>query len=165
MVVTLSCGFSRLSSNLYLFLLVQCWLFYSRDFFSKVPSLFFVTDSWTKNVEKWAKQILGAACNQFSCLIIFLVVSPQAVLEARSVKVLVVAFGSVEGAQMWFEQTGCNYNMVLDPQRTVRTRVFTLTHWLTDWLTDWLTEWNTVDLNNSWGNEGDKKMSKAIDGK
>lgn len=43
----------------------------------------------------------------------------QAVLEARSVKVLVVAFGSVEGAQMWFEQTGCNYDMVLDPQRTV----------------------------------------------
>lgn len=43
----------------------------------------------------------------------------QAVLKARSVKVLVVAFGSVEGAQMWFEQTGCNYNMVLDPQRTV----------------------------------------------
>lgn len=41
----------------------------------------------------------------------------QAVLEARSVRVLVVSFGSVEGARLWLEQTGCTFDMLLDPQR------------------------------------------------
>lgn len=45
----------------------------------------------------------------------------QADLEARSVRVLVVSFGSVEGAQIWLEQTGCSFEMVLDPQRKVGT--------------------------------------------
>uniref|UniRef100_A0A3Q3GNH0 Selenoprotein L n=1 Tax=Labrus bergylta TaxID=56723 RepID=A0A3Q3GNH0_9LABR len=43
----------------------------------------------------------------------------QALLDARSVKVLVVSFGGVEGAQLWKEQTGCTYDMLLDPQRKV----------------------------------------------
>lgn len=43
----------------------------------------------------------------------------QAVLKARSVKVLVVAFGVVEGAQLWLEQTGCTFDIVLDQQRKV----------------------------------------------
>lgn len=40
-------------------------------------------------------------------------------LEARSVRVLVVSFAGMEGAQVWLEQTGCTLNMVLDPQRKV----------------------------------------------
>lgn len=43
----------------------------------------------------------------------------QAVLEAWSVRVLVVAFGGMEGAQVWLEQTGCTFDMLLDPQRKV----------------------------------------------
>ncbi|XP_040925362.1 selenoprotein L isoform X2 [Betta splendens] len=43
----------------------------------------------------------------------------QADLEARSMRVLVVSFGSREGAQMWLEQTGCSFEMVLDPQRQI----------------------------------------------
>lgn len=38
-------------------------------------------------------------------------------------KVLVVSFGSVEGAQLWLEQTGCSFEMLLDPQRKVTTLI------------------------------------------
>lgn len=34
-------------------------------------------------------------------------------------RVLVVSFGSVEGAQLWLEQTGCTFNIVLDQQRKI----------------------------------------------
>uniref|UniRef100_A0A3Q3GFB6 Selenoprotein L n=1 Tax=Kryptolebias marmoratus TaxID=37003 RepID=A0A3Q3GFB6_KRYMA len=30
-----------------------------------------------------------------------------------------VSFGGVEGAQLWLEQTGCTFEMLLDPQRKV----------------------------------------------
>ncbi|KAK2889977.1 hypothetical protein Q8A73_018277 [Channa argus] len=43
----------------------------------------------------------------------------QADLDARSVQVLVVSFGSLEGAQLWLEQTGCSFEMLLDPQRKI----------------------------------------------
>lgn len=43
----------------------------------------------------------------------------KAVLESRSVRVLVVCFGSVEGAQLWLKQTGCAFNIVLDPHREI----------------------------------------------
>lgn len=43
----------------------------------------------------------------------------QALLDARSVKVLVVSFGGVEGAKLWLEQTGCSFDMLLDPQRKI----------------------------------------------
>ncbi|CAJ1077988.1 selenoprotein L [Xyrichtys novacula] len=43
----------------------------------------------------------------------------QALLDARSVKVLVVSFGGLEGAKLWMEQTGCAYDMLLDPQRKI----------------------------------------------
>lgn len=49
----------------------------------------------------------------------------QAFLRARSLRVLVVSIGVLEGAQMWLEQTGCTFEMVLDPQRKVGTCVFT----------------------------------------
>lgn len=43
----------------------------------------------------------------------------QAALEAQSVWVLVVSFGCMEGAQLWLEQTGCSFDMLLDPQRKI----------------------------------------------
>jgi len=51
---------------------------------------------------------------------LFHVASLQAALEARSVRVLVVSFGGMEGAQLWLEQTGCTFDLLLDPQRKVR---------------------------------------------
>lgn len=45
-------------------------------------------------------------------------------LAARSLQVLVVSFGSLEGAQIWLEQTGCAFNMVLDPEKKVHNLVF-----------------------------------------
>lgn len=43
----------------------------------------------------------------------------QTLLEARSVRVLVVSFGGVEGAKLWLEQTGCTFRMLLDPERKI----------------------------------------------
>uniref|UniRef100_A0AAY5KNJ6 Selenoprotein L n=1 Tax=Esox lucius TaxID=8010 RepID=A0AAY5KNJ6_ESOLU len=43
----------------------------------------------------------------------------QGLLDAHSVRVLVVSFGCREGGQLWLEQTGCKYNMLLDPERNV----------------------------------------------
>ncbi|PWA27366.1 hypothetical protein CCH79_00000590 [Gambusia affinis] len=43
----------------------------------------------------------------------------QTLLEAQSVRVMVVSFGSVEGAQLWLEQTGCTFEMLLDSQKKV----------------------------------------------
>lgn len=45
-------------------------------------------------------------------------------LAARSLQVLVVSFGCLAGAQIWLEQTGCTFNMVLDPQKKVEILVF-----------------------------------------
>lgn len=44
----------------------------------------------------------------------------QIALEARSVQVVVVSFGCREGALHWLAETGCQYDMVLDPHRKVR---------------------------------------------
>lgn len=43
----------------------------------------------------------------------------KALFEARSVQVFIVSFGGVEGAQLWLEQTGCSFQMLLDPQRKI----------------------------------------------
>lgn len=43
----------------------------------------------------------------------------QVALQARSLRVLVVSFGGLEGAHLWLEQTGCTFDMLLDPQRKV----------------------------------------------
>uniref|UniRef100_A0A8C4ZYY4 Alkyl hydroperoxide reductase subunit C/ Thiol specific antioxidant domain-containing protein n=1 Tax=Gadus morhua TaxID=8049 RepID=A0A8C4ZYY4_GADMO len=40
-------------------------------------------------------------------------------LTTRSARVLLVSYGSVEGARLWLEQTGCTFPMLLDPQRTI----------------------------------------------
>lgn len=43
----------------------------------------------------------------------------QASLEARSVRVLIISFSVLEGAQIWLEQTGCKFPMLLDQQRKI----------------------------------------------
>ncbi|KAL6485616.1 hypothetical protein MHYP_G00050080 [Metynnis hypsauchen] len=43
----------------------------------------------------------------------------QALLEAQSVQVLVVSYGSLEGAEFWLAQTGNEFDMVFDPERKV----------------------------------------------
>lgn len=43
----------------------------------------------------------------------------QALLEARSVRVLIISFSVLEGAQLWLEQTGCKFPMLLDQQRMI----------------------------------------------
>lgn len=43
----------------------------------------------------------------------------RAALEARSVKVVVVAFGAPKGARLWLQQTGCSLDLVLDPHRKI----------------------------------------------
>lgn len=41
----------------------------------------------------------------------------QVALAARSVQVLVVSFGGLEGAGVWLQQTGCSFPLLLDPGR------------------------------------------------
>lgn len=43
----------------------------------------------------------------------------QALLEARSVRVLIISFSVLEAAQVWLEQTGCRFPMLLDQQRAI----------------------------------------------
>uniref|UniRef100_A0A8C6URE1 Uncharacterized protein n=1 Tax=Neogobius melanostomus TaxID=47308 RepID=A0A8C6URE1_9GOBI len=43
----------------------------------------------------------------------------RALLEARSVRVLIISFSVLEGAQIWLEQTGCKFPMLLDQQRQI----------------------------------------------
>ncbi|KAK6295197.1 hypothetical protein J4Q44_G00344230 [Coregonus suidteri] len=43
----------------------------------------------------------------------------KGLLDSQSARVLVVSFGCREGAQLWLEQTGCKYDMLLDPQRKI----------------------------------------------
>uniref|UniRef100_A0A8C7JZE8 Uncharacterized protein n=2 Tax=Oncorhynchus TaxID=8016 RepID=A0A8C7JZE8_ONCKI len=43
----------------------------------------------------------------------------QGLLDSQSARVLVVSFGCREGAQIWLDQTGCKYDMLLDPERKI----------------------------------------------
>lgn len=43
----------------------------------------------------------------------------QALFEAQSVRVLIISFTVLEGAQIWLEQTGCKFPMLLDQQRKI----------------------------------------------
>lgn len=44
----------------------------------------------------------------------------QRSLDAHSTEVVVVSFGCQEGALHWLQETGCQYNTLLDPDRKVR---------------------------------------------
>ncbi|KAM4625135.1 uncharacterized protein ACJ7VT_003608 [Polymixia lowei] len=67
------------------------------------------------------EKILLVLIRQFSCLLCRLhlkdLESNQRSLESHSVRVLIVSFGCQEGALHWLEETGCQYEMLLDPHR------------------------------------------------
>ena len=46
----------------------------------------------------------------------------QSSLDEHAVEVVVVSFGCQEGASHWLQETGCQYDMLLDPDRKVRGR-------------------------------------------
>lgn len=52
------------------------------------------------------------------CFCLFLI---QKLLEAQSLRVLVVSYGSLEGATFWLDHTGYEFDMLLDAERVVRT--------------------------------------------
>uniref|UniRef100_A0A7N6AQV6 Selenoprotein P N-terminal domain-containing protein n=1 Tax=Anabas testudineus TaxID=64144 RepID=A0A7N6AQV6_ANATE len=43
----------------------------------------------------------------------------KGVCNGKSLRVLVVSYSGVEGAQLELEQTGCSFEMLLDPQRKI----------------------------------------------
>ncbi|XP_063355846.1 prostamide/prostaglandin F synthase-like isoform X1 [Pelmatolapia mariae] len=67
------------------------------------------------------KKILLVLIRQFSCLLCRLHIQDlqknQSSLDAHSVQVVVISFGCQEGASHWVQQTGCQYDMLLDPSR------------------------------------------------
>ncbi|CAL8274402.1 unnamed protein product [Merluccius merluccius] len=67
------------------------------------------------------EKILLVLIRQFSCLLCRLHLEDlqknQALLDARSLRVLVVSFGCQQGAHHWLQETSCPYDMLLDPQR------------------------------------------------
>ncbi|KAI3367154.1 hypothetical protein L3Q82_008211 [Scortum barcoo] len=69
------------------------------------------------------KKILLVLIRQFSCLLCRLHLKDleknQRSLDTRSVQVVVVSFGCQEGAAHWLQETGCRYEMLLDPDRKI----------------------------------------------
>ncbi|KAL3968576.1 C-type lectin domain family 4 member E [Sarotherodon galilaeus] len=69
------------------------------------------------------KKILLVLIRQFSCLLCRLHIQDlqknQSSLDADSVQVVVISFGCQEGASHWVQQTGCQYDMLLDPSRKI----------------------------------------------
>ncbi|XP_027130843.1 uncharacterized protein LOC104937232 isoform X2 [Larimichthys crocea] len=67
------------------------------------------------------KKILLVLIRQFSCLLCRLhlkdLEKKQSSLDAHSVQVVVVSFGCQEGASHWLQDTDCQYDMLLDPDR------------------------------------------------
>lgn len=49
----------------------------------------------------------------------------QRSLDAHSIEAVVVSFGCQEGALHWLQETGCQYDMLLDPERKVRGQILT----------------------------------------
>ncbi|GAA6223249.1 uncharacterized protein LOC118336823 [Lates japonicus] len=82
----------------------------------------------TVTLEKYlrkGKKILLVLIRQFSCLLCRLHLKDleknQRSLDAHSVEVVVVSFGCQEGALHWLQETGCQYDMLLDPERKIYT--------------------------------------------
>ncbi|CAB1331290.1 unnamed protein product, partial [Coregonus sp. 'balchen'] len=88
--------------------------------------LFLVIDYRTLTLGKYFGRVLLVLIRQFSCLCrihlkdleahVLTVVSKIA-LDACSVRVVLVSFGCREGALHWLAETGCQYDMLLDPHR------------------------------------------------
>ncbi|XP_076605164.1 prostamide/prostaglandin F synthase-like [Chaetodon auriga] len=78
----------------------------------------------TVTLEKYlgkGKKILLVLIRQFSCLLCRLHLKDleknQRSLDAHSIEVVVISFGCQEGASHWLQETGCQYDMLLDPDR------------------------------------------------
>ncbi|XP_021429408.2 uncharacterized protein LOC110497568 isoform X3 [Oncorhynchus mykiss] len=69
------------------------------------------------------EKVLLVLIRQFSCLLCRIhlkdLEAHKIALDACSVQVVVVSFGCREGALHWLAETGCQYDMVLDPHRKV----------------------------------------------
>ncbi|XP_072222190.1 prostamide/prostaglandin F synthase-like [Leuresthes tenuis] len=69
------------------------------------------------------KKTLLVLIRQFSCLLCRIHIKElernQRSLEAHLVQVVVVSFGCQEGASHWLQDIGCQYDMLLDPDRKV----------------------------------------------
>ncbi|XP_071752997.1 prostamide/prostaglandin F synthase-like [Centroberyx gerrardi] len=80
----------------------------------------------TLTLEKYlgkGEKILLVLIRQFSCLLCRLhlkhLETNQRSLDAHSIRVVVVSFGCQEGASHWLQETGCQYDMLLDPHRQI----------------------------------------------
>nr|XP_046268809.1 uncharacterized protein LOC124071851 [Scatophagus argus] len=78
----------------------------------------------TVTLEKYlgkSKKILLVLIRQFSCLLCRLHLKDleknRRSLNAHSIEVVVVSFGCHDGASHWLQETGCQYDMLLDPDR------------------------------------------------
>ncbi|XP_028251833.1 uncharacterized protein LOC114427827 [Parambassis ranga] len=78
----------------------------------------------TVTLEKYlgrGKKTFLVLIRQFSCLMCRLHLKDlernQKSLDAHSLQVVVVSFGCEEGASHWLQDTGCHYDMLLDPER------------------------------------------------
>ncbi|XP_037602466.1 prostamide/prostaglandin F synthase-like isoform X2 [Sebastes umbrosus] len=71
------------------------------------------------------KKILLVLIRQFSCLLCRLHLKDleknQRSFDAHSIEVVVVSFGCQEGASHWLQQTSCQFDMLLDPERKMYT--------------------------------------------
>ncbi|XP_064859344.1 uncharacterized protein LOC135561558 [Oncorhynchus nerka] len=69
------------------------------------------------------EKVLLVLIRQFSCLLCRIhlkdLEAHKIALDACAVQVVVVSFGCREGALHWLAETGCQYDMVLDPHRKV----------------------------------------------
>ncbi|KAM9707630.1 peroxiredoxin-like 2C [Menidia menidia] len=69
------------------------------------------------------KKTLLVLIRQFSCLLCRLHIKDlernQSSLDALSVQVVLVSFGCQEGASHWLQDIGCQYDMLLDPDRKI----------------------------------------------
>ncbi|XP_023141292.1 uncharacterized protein LOC111578618 [Amphiprion ocellaris] len=70
-----------------------------------------------------SKKTLLVLIRQFSCLLCRLHIKDlennQSSLDGHSVQVVVVSFGCLEGASYWLQDTFCQYDMLLDPDRKI----------------------------------------------
>lgn len=67
------------------------------------------------------EKLLLVLIRQFACLFCRLHLKElhknQKLLQSQGVRVVVVSFGCRNGAAHWIRETGCDYDMLLDPQR------------------------------------------------
>ncbi|XP_070776856.1 prostamide/prostaglandin F synthase-like [Enoplosus armatus] len=80
----------------------------------------------TVTLEKYlgkGKKTLLVLIRQFSCLLCRLHLKDleknQSSLDANLIEVVVISFGCQEGASHWLQETGCHYDMLLDPDRKI----------------------------------------------